>query len=166
MKNLRKIIIDVLIAVAFFATIFYLYDTYGQRVMVALFGESMQTIYIEETAVTVSIADTLLERQQGLSGVTELDPLQGKLFVFDEEGYYGMWMKDMLMPLDIIWINNDMTVVHVEKNLEPETYPTAFTSSEPARFVLEVNAFFADTFSVNIGDKVRMAPDNLPQDLQ
>lgn len=162
---MRKIIIDVLILIVAVATIIYIYVAYGERISIFIFGEQQGIMYVESTPISVSIADEHAERVQGLSGVASLDELEGMLFVFDSEDYYGIWMKDMLMPLDVIWINNDLEIVHIEENLTSDTYPESFTSNEPARFVLEVNAFFARNANVVVGDEVALPASALPFDL-
>ncbi len=165
MNTLRRIVIDTVLFAAIIGSLFYLYQTYGREAAVYLFGESKNTIFVGDVSVLVTIADTAEERRQGLSGVTSLPDREGKLFVFDEEGRYGFWMKDMLIPIDILWVNNDLEIVHIEKNVKPETYPAVYNSPRPARFVLEFNAFFADTFKIEVGDKVTIPANDLPTDL-
>jgi len=96
-----------------------------------------------EQTFSFEVADTTAEREQGLSG-RESVPQDGMLFIFPEKGNYGFWMKDMLIPIDMIWIADDGTVVDVDRNVLPETYPKAFHPSEPVRYVLETEAGDAD----------------------
>ena len=97
-------------------------------------------VHLNEKTFTVSIADTGESRRTGLSGSPPLPALYGLLFVFDRDGRHAIWMKDMLFSLDIIWINCDGVVVHIEKKVSPDTYPRAFFPPVPARYVLEVSA--------------------------
>lgn len=165
MRALRRIMLDIVIFVAIIGSLFYLYQAYGKEAAIYLFGESKNTIFVDDLSVSVTIADTTEERRQGLSGVSSLPDKEGKLFIFDEEGDYGIWMKDMLIPIDILWVNNNMEIVHIEKNVKPESYPAVFNSRKPARFVLELNAFFSDTFKIKVGDKVTIPANDLPPDL-
>lgn len=162
---MKRIIIDSIVLIAIVAAILYVYRYYGEEIITHFFGEQQSTMYVESTPIKVSIADEPEERTRGLSGVESLREFEGMLFVFPEEDYYGMWMKDMRFPLDILWINNDMRIVHIEENVKPETYPDSFTSDEPARFVLEVNAFFARNANVVEGDEVSLPPSAIPRDL-
>lgn len=162
---MKRIILDVFVLVVIVGTIIYVYQNYGDRILVALFGEQPRTMYVESTPIAVTIADNDEERRQGLSGVESLGEFEGMLFVFPEEDRYGMWMKDMRFPLDMIWINNESRIVHIEENVKPESYPDTFVSDEPARFVLEANAFFADRANVTEGDEVSLPPSALPPDL-
>jgi len=163
---MKQILFDILIVTAVSGTLWLLYVNYNQIVIEKLFGPQNQIIYIENLAVSVSVAETDAERKQGLSGVAELGELEGKLFIFEEEDFYSIWMKDMLIPLDIIWINNEYEIVHIEEQVSPDSFPKSFSPAEPARFVLEVNSFFTDSFNINTGDMVTIPAGLLPDDLR
>jgi len=100
----------------------------------------------------LEVAHTSALREQGLSGRENLSQGGGMLFVFDKTGAYGFWMKDMRFSLDIIWFNTDKKIVYIEKNLSPDTYPTIFTPSTSAQYVLEVPAGFVDNSNISVGD--------------
>lgn len=102
--------------------------------------------------VHVDIADTEWERIQGLSGTPYLPDDEGLLFLHDTHAYQNYWMKRMLIPIDIIWIDNDRVVGFVE-DAQPENPPvTIYTSDMPVDKVLEVPAGFVAVNSVKIGD--------------
>lgn len=166
MNGLKRVILDVVVFVTILATIIFLYNTYGAATAKYLFGEPKDTIFINDLSIEVTMARTPDERRQGLSGVERLPDREGKLFIFEKEGFYGIWMKDMLIPIDIFWINENLQVVHIEENIMPDSYPAIYNSPEPARFVLETNAFFADTFQIEVGDQVAITANDLPEDLR
>ena len=151
--------------IGFIGLIFFAYQTYGPALLVYFYGEQKVSLVINEVPVIVTLADTPEERARGLSNTPDLPDNEGMLFIFEEAGNYRFWMKDTLIPLDIIWIDNDQKIVHIERNVQPDTYPTAFGPTEPARFVLEVNAFFVNTFNLGVGDKVMIPAHVLPKDL-
>src|SRR5690606_38855821 len=95
---------------------------------------------IGDTAISLEIADSPNERARGLSGRTEFPIGTGMLFVFDQDDYYAFCMPDMHFAIDILWLDADYTVVHVERAVTPESYPTLFRPSSMARFVLELPA--------------------------
>lgn len=107
-------------------------------------------VTIGNVSLRVEIADTSAERRQGLSGRDRIGA-DGLLFVFPEDGHPGIWMKDMHFPIDILWLNAQGTIVHIEQNVSPETYPTVFRSPQPARYVLETNAYYTSTFGIKTG---------------
>ena len=96
----------------------------------------MINISIGDKKYKVKEAKTEEEKEKGLQGVTELPEGEGMLFYFDEDGDASMWMKDTLIPLDIIFINDDEEVVYVGEGV-PET-ETIMTVPDVA-YVLEVN---------------------------
>ena len=124
------------------------------------------TVYVDQTPFRVGIADTQPLRQQGLSGTEQLDSDEGLLFVFEEEGLYGFWMKDMNYPIDILWFDESLSLVHIERNVSPDTFPTSFVSDEPARFVLELNAFVAESFNIDEGATLTLPSSAIPADLR
>ena len=93
-------------------------------------------IEIGDKEYNVTCARTEEERIKGLQGVTELKDDEGMLFVFDEPDTIGMWMKDTKVPLDIIFISEDMEVISVYQG-EPENENIA--EEDNVKFVLEVN---------------------------
>jgi uncharacterized membrane protein (UPF0127 family) len=111
-----------------------------------------RTITLEGRAIRVAVADSDALRAQGLSGTSHLQEDEGMLFVFEEDGIYPFWMKDMRYSIDILWLDATGRVVHLEKSLSPDSYPQSFTPHSPARYVLEVRAGFADQHDIQIGD--------------
>lgn len=114
--------------------------------------QDLSYVSIGSTTISVEVADTLSERTQGLSGRAALPEGHGMLFVFEREGDWGIWMKDMQFPIDIIWADKNGEILTIARTIAPETYPNAFHPATPrARYVLEVPAGFADTRGVTEG---------------
>ena len=113
-----------------------------------------------QSRVRVSLARTDVERQHGLMYVQNLAPDDGMLFLFDEDQVLSFWMKNTLIPLDMIFIRSDMTVAGVVANAEPLTLSPR-SVGVPSRYVLEVNGGWAAQHGVAANStKVRF--DNLP----
>ena len=104
-------------------------------------------------ALAASVADTTSERQQGLSGTPYLPTGVVKLFIFDEAGLWGFWMKEMKYPIDIIWLDEHKEVVYIEHYLTPESYPKTVTPPGNAKYVIETKAGFAAANNLTIGTK-------------
>ncbi len=120
-------------------------------------GQSMlptKTITIGNNSLTVEIASTPQEQQDGLSGRSSLAEGTGMLFVFDPPMSEGFWMKDMLFSLDIIWADASGTIVTVDQDLAPSTYPNVFRPSVLARYVLEVPAGYTAAKGIAVGQKI------------
>ncbi|MCR4275020.1 MAG: DUF192 domain-containing protein [Candidatus Campbellbacteria bacterium] len=114
------------------------------------------TVSIDDKTLAFEVVDTPELRTQGLSGRKSLLPNTGMLFVFDTSDVYGFWMKDMFFSLDIIWLDNNFTVVHLEQNVSPETYPSVFIPNEKALYVLEVNAGVSNELHIEKGTQLEV----------
>jgi uncharacterized membrane protein (UPF0127 family) len=87
--------------------------------------------------------------------VDALKENSGLIFVFGDQGNYSFWMKNMLIPLDIIWINENQELVYVSKNNAPcNDGCISITPPKEAKYVLEINAGLADKYGFEAGDKV------------
>lgn len=103
----------------------------------------------------IVVVSSNADRIKGLSGITSLSDDEGMLFLFDSsETVSSFWMKDMLIPIDIIWLSCEGKVVTIHKNLQPNSYPKTFSPSSEAQFVLEVKANLSEDKSIDIGDQV------------
>ncbi len=109
-------------------------------------------IKINNLTLDVFLAADPVAQAQGLSGRPALGPLEGMLFIFNRDTEPNFWMKDMNFAIDIIWIDQAGRVIAIEPNLTPDTYPNYFAPPEPIRYVLEVNAGFADTHQITLGN--------------
>ena len=75
-------------------------------------------------------------------------------FVFEQDGLLAFWMKDTLIPLDIVWVDAEGAIITIASNVLPESYPEAFRPSKPARFVLELPAGFAASRGIAEGQTI------------
>ena len=77
-----------------------------------------------------------------------------KLFVFGAAGSHSIWMKDMNYAIDIMWVDEAGTIVHIEEGIAPETFPESFGSPTPAWYVIEAAAGFVAANQIMRGDQV------------
>lgn len=101
-------------------------------------------ITIGDTVLTVEIARTREEHEIGLSNRPTLPQDHGMLFLFDHQDTYQFWMPHMYFALDMVWFGNDRTIVDITHDATPESFPNLFEPKDPARYVLEVPAGYAD----------------------
>ena len=100
------------------------------------------------------VVDTAQTREKGLSGISKLSPNEALLMVFDTDDKWGIWMKDMKVSIDIIWLNSKKEVIYVVKNAAPELSTTkTFTPNDPARYVIEIAAGGVSKNNIRIGEK-------------
>lgn len=120
----------------------------------AEYFEPLVPMAVGEVVVEASLATTAVQRRRGLSGTPFLPPGVVKLFVFDELGEWGFWMRDMNYPIDIIWLDAAGAVVHIEADVHPDTYPETFAPDALALYVIETEAGFAAEHDIRIGTTV------------
>lgn len=78
------------------------------------------------------------------------------LFIFEDQSQHSFWMKNMRFSLDIIWIDKNKTITGITKNSQPCQGPCETIScAGEAKYVLEVNAGFADKNKIKIGDELK-----------
>lgn len=115
----------------------------------------MINITLGDKHFKVDEAASYKDRRNGLQGVTELAPDEGMIFYFEDPDLVEMWMKDTLIPLDIIFINSDQEVTAVEQG-QPND-PTLL-GHEDTLYVVEVN----QGSGVKVGDELEFDDDKAP----
>ena len=102
------------------------------------------------------VADDEL-RAQGLMFRDHLDPSNGMLFFFPQDGEYPFWMKNTLIPLDIIWIDANQRIAHVKHDVPPcrTTECPSYPPNAVSRYVLELAAGGAKQHGLKAGDQLR-----------
>ena len=120
-----------------------------------IYNQENPQVCFEKNCFSVELAETNEEKTKGLMFVENLDDNRGMLFVYDEEGEHSFWMKNTLIPLDIIWINSENEVVYIAHNTEPcsETCEPINPGSN-AKYVLEINGGKAVEIELGIGGKI------------
>lgn len=137
-------------------------------------GEQQENIISEEISsgskgylqanVTVNglvlVADISATNEQWTKGLSVKDSLaenEAMLFVFGNEAEHRFWMKDMKFPIDIIWIDSNKTVVHIEHNLQPcnsGVLCTTYKPNDDSLYVLETVGGFAEKYGIVKGTQV------------
>ncbi len=123
-------------------------------------GDNYVEIFIDNgksIKVNVEFARTDQERALGLSNRKYLGTYDGMWFVFEKDmASNSFWMKDCLIPLDIIFVDSSGFIVDIKDNNAPctDAYCPMIHSSTPYRYVLEVNANFANSNEVYIGHSI------------
>ncbi|MEI6767214.1 MAG: DUF192 domain-containing protein [Bacteroidota bacterium] len=103
--------------------------------------------------ISIEIADSPGEREQGLMYRHTMPDSCGMLFLFDVAEPQSFWMKNTILPLDIIYVGEDYKIVTIAKNAVPYS-EEAIPSVKPAKFVVEVNAGFTDEYNIKEGTTV------------
>ncbi len=116
------------------------------------------TVIFANKEVKVLVANTYARRVEGWSGKKDMGKYGGMLFIFDKSEQHTMVMRDMLFPLDIVWINKGK-IVDMAPNLQPEAGRleaelTRFSARAPSTWVVELPVGFILQNNLKVGDKV------------
>lgn len=105
----------------------------------------------ESVKVNVELADSESERQAGLSFKKYLGDYDGMLFVFNTETNAPFWMKDMQIPIDMIFFDSQGFIVDIKEAQAPctATYCPSITSKKSYMYVLEVNSGFVEKNNIS-----------------
>lgn len=104
--------------------------------------------------VNVEIVREREEIRRGLQFRNSLGVDNGMLFIFSKSWPYAFWMKDTLIPLDMVWMDYGRRIIHIEHNVPPckEDPCPRYEPGHPALYVLEINAGYAKKLGLKIGD--------------
>jgi uncharacterized membrane protein (UPF0127 family) len=105
------------------------------------------------SAIDVELAQDEPKRQLGLMYRDTLAENQGMLFIFEGDEERAFWMKNTVLPLDMIFVNSKDEIVTIHKNTTPYS-EQSYASSKPSQFVIEVNAGYADRHKISVGDHI------------
>lgn len=105
--------------------------------------------------VDVEVAWTRDQRTRGLMWRTALPEGKGMLFIFSKDSWLSFWMKNTLIPLDMIFIRSDMTIVGIVERAEPKTLSSRAPQTQ-SMYVLEVPAGWSEKLGLKPGLKVRL----------
>ncbi|MCX6565823.1 MAG: DUF192 domain-containing protein [Candidatus Aminicenantes bacterium] len=116
-------------------------------------------------SVTAELAISDAERAQGLMYREKIGADQGMLFCFPEEDYHAFWMKNTIIALDMLWLDKDRRIVHIEKNVPPckEDPCPSYPPSRPGSYVLELGAGGADLYNLKLFDRLDFQVNGIKQ---
>jgi len=110
--------------------------------------------------LAVEIADTPEEHARGLMNRSSLAQNAGMLFLFPEENLRYFWMKDTLIPLDMVFLSSEGKVVALAEDAQPcrSQSCSIYGSEVPSRYVVEANAGYVRSIGLSIGDEAGFSP--------
>ncbi|MEK7603144.1 MAG: DUF192 domain-containing protein [Patescibacteria group bacterium] len=115
-----------------------------------------QTVEIFDIKLKTEKAKTVADQQKGLGGRECIAPDQAMLFELGVSGKNCFWMKNMRFSIDIIWLDSENRVVHLEQNVNPNTFPKTFCPKSDAVKVLEIQAGQAKNLNIELGGKLSL----------
>lgn len=143
---MKKFIILIIFLLAILiSAIFYINKSSPNTIMLKINNQ----VFILEKAITPE------EKAKGLMFIRELDNNTGMIFIWEYERARTFWMKNMLIPLDIIFLNKDKKIIDIKENFNPcESEPCPSYISKPAMYAIEINAGLSEKLNLTLGDEI------------
>jgi len=150
-KNLVLIpIIILILLILFLAIIFLLIQKLTNPP-----SNYFQSVSLNNQPFYLEVAKTTEEKSQGLMFRESLPKNHGMIFIYNEDKERSFWMKNTLIPLDLIFISSNNTIVEIKENIQPceiENCPSY--KSKPAKYVIEINAGLSEEIGLTEGNVV------------
>lgn len=105
------------------------------------------------TTIAIEIAESEYETATGLMYRKSMEEKQGMLFIFPDVAMHSFYMKNTEIPLDLIFIDENFSIVSIQKEAKPFD-ETSLSSQVPVKYVLEINAGLVDKWGIKIGDMI------------
>lgn len=134
----------IILIVIIFGVIFWFFSSTN--------GAKYSKVIIGDNFWQLEIADSPALRTRGLSYRNSLAQDKAMLFIFEKPDFYGFWMFGMKFPIDIIFIDENLKITDIYREVNPSTYPENFKPSKKALYVLEVNS--GQSSQLKVGDNV------------
>jgi len=155
-----KIVFKILIFIAALFCLVYIFF-FSANILLAPSSEEgfNPEVCYKNDCFLVELAKTAVEREKGLMYRTFLAENNGMLFIFEKEAIYTFWMKNTLIPLDMIWLDSSGKVVFVSLNNQP-----CLSSDCPpinprvlAKYILEINAGIVEELGIKTGESMEFS---------
>jgi uncharacterized membrane protein (UPF0127 family) len=112
------------------------------------------SLIINGVDYSIEVAKTSMQRSQGLMFRTNLGIQEGMLFVYPQPGNYRIWMKNTLIPLSVIWLDENQTVIGVKTLAPCDRDPCpSYGVSDPAKYIIELSS---DVRDIEKGDRIEV----------
>lgn len=151
------IIAIVAIIVGLFGIILKINNTENIAIDSVLDGQVVIMQFTKDNAtytINAEAAVTQQAQETGLMNRNSLASDRGMLFIFSSERDLNFWMKNTLIPLDIIFLDHNFKVVSIAQNTTPNQTTPTYESGAPAQYALEVNAGWTNLVNLQVGDTI------------
>jgi uncharacterized membrane protein (UPF0127 family) len=122
---------------------------------VSIFAVNVQSrisLNVGDGIFTARLANTPDLRAKGLSGLSDLSADQALIMAYPSDSKWQIWMKDMKVPIDILWLNQDKRIIYIVMNVSPDNgTDNVFEPKTDARYVIELPAGSVDNLNIKSG---------------
>lgn len=120
--------------------------------------QNQHKVTLNDIDFFVELADDDNERAMGLMYRKQMSDEEGMLFIFPNSQYRAFWMKNTLIPLDILYFDQNRKLINISENTPPCKNTTTrcpnYPSEKPAKYVLEINAGLSKKHGFRTGDEL------------
>ena len=114
-----------------------------------------------EVKFALEIADSPEEQEKGLMNREKIEDTYGMLFIFPREERVSFWMKNTLIPLDMIFMDEDLQIVHIAQNAEPciskdDSKCPLYSAPSSAKYVLEIRGNLSKEKQIQVGNRAQL----------
>ncbi len=144
---MKKFIIFIIIIflLVILISVFYLNKPFPDTITLKI---KNQNFYLQK-------AITTQEKEKGLMFVENLDNNTGMIFIWSDEQSRVFWMKNTLIPLDIVFLDKNKKIVDIKHNFQPcHEDPCPTYTSKPAMYVIEINEGLAEKLNLTNGERI------------
>jgi len=107
---------------------------------------------LEDVCFLLEVAKSKEKKQRGLMFKKNLDESQGMLFIFDKPAIQNFWMKNTFVPLDIIFLDQNLNIINIEKAQNTNQAEDLYSSTKPSMFVVELNLYTTEKYKISPAD--------------
>jgi len=120
--------------------------------------QNLYKLILQDQTIFLKPAITPQQKSQGLMFITNLPKNQGMIFIYSNEQPHSFWMKNTLVPLDIIFLNKNFQVIDIKQNVPPckQDPCSTYQAKKPAQYVIEINAGLSQELAIKEGDKLTL----------
>lgn len=119
---------------------------------------SKQTVYIGSVQLEAIVADSFVKRMIGLMYRDSIADNECMLFIFSQEGKFGIWMKNMRFAIDLIWVDSNLRITDFKQNLQPckNFFCKTYAPQSMSKYIIELNAGFISKNKINNATAIRL----------
>lgn len=114
------------------------------------------TIHLGRRRFSAILADSFVKKMIGLMFRKGLGPDTVMLFDFGYSDRHGIWMRNMLFSIDVIWVSESLRVVDFVKDLRPSSGSRVNKPSADARYIIEAKSGFIQKNRIEKGERIKI----------
>lgn len=158
LKNIKSGIIYILIAIVLFVLMFFLWLSGFENIVIFppnfYASQQMINVEIDGNTLTLEPARSYEEKRKGLMDRTQLNG-DGMIFIYEKEANLSFWMKNTVIPLDILFFDKDLRLINFYENTIPNQTDILYPSLSEAKYVIELPSGKTQELKLKVGNLLK-----------